>query len=46
MPKILDKPVPRDVLIREIEALGQRRLPSSGTFSISGDRPAARQKTK
>lgn len=35
MPKILDKPVPRDVLVREIDALSQRRLPRSGTFSIT-----------
>jgi CheY-like chemotaxis protein len=46
MPKILDKPVPRDILIREIEQLGQRRLPSSGTFSIGGEPEIARQKTK
>ncbi|HYQ16297.1 MAG TPA: response regulator [Polyangiaceae bacterium] len=34
LPKILEKPVPRDLLVREIEALGRRRLPRSGTFSI------------
>lgn len=34
LPKILEKPVPRDVLVREIEQLGRRRLPRSGTFSI------------
>ncbi|RYZ04334.1 MAG: response regulator [Myxococcales bacterium] len=34
MPKILDKPVPRDVLLREVESVGHRRLPRSGTFSI------------
>jgi len=34
MPKIIDKPVPRDVLIREINALGQRRVPRSGTFAL------------
>jgi CheY-like chemotaxis protein len=47
MPKILDKPVPRDVLVREIDAVGQRKLPRSGTFSI-GDTAAAalRAKTK
>jgi CheY-like chemotaxis protein len=47
MPKILDKPVPRDVLIREIEQLGLRHLPSSGTFAIGGElEAAARKKTK
>ncbi len=46
MPKILDKPVPRDVLIREVEELGQRRLPSSGTFSIGAEHQTSRQKTK
>jgi CheY-like chemotaxis protein len=35
MPNILDKPVPRDVLVREIDALGQRKLPRSGTFSLN-----------
>ncbi|HYP91569.1 MAG TPA: response regulator [Polyangiaceae bacterium] len=34
LPKILEKPVPRDLLVREIEALGRRRLPRSGTFAI------------
>lgn len=34
MPEVLEKPVPRDVLVRTIEALGQRKLPSSGSFSI------------
>jgi CheY-like chemotaxis protein len=33
MPKILDKPVPRDVLVREVEQVC-RHLPKSGTFSI------------
>ena len=40
MPKILDKPVPRDVLVREINLLGQRRLPRSGTFAIDIDTDA------
>jgi len=35
LPKILEKPVPRDLLVREIEQLGRRRLPRSGTFSIN-----------
>ena len=34
MPKILDKPVPRDMLVREINALGHKRVPRSGTFAI------------
>lgn len=46
MPKILDKPVPRDVLVREIEDLGQRKLPRSGTFAISGDVEELRVKAK
>jgi CheY-like chemotaxis protein len=46
MPRILDKPVPRDELVRAIDELGQRHLPRSGTFVI-GDRPASRRsKTK
>jgi CheY-like chemotaxis protein len=36
LPKILEKPVPRDLLVREIDQLGRRRLPRSGTFSIVG----------
>jgi len=35
MPRILDKPVPRDELVRAIEELGQRHLPRSGTFALS-----------
>jgi CheY-like chemotaxis protein len=34
LPKILEKPVPRDLLVREIEQLGRRRFPRSGTFAI------------
>lgn len=48
-PKILDKPVPRDMLVREVVAIAQRRLPRSGTFSLSGAETAAharRTKTK
>jgi CheY-like chemotaxis protein len=37
MPPIIDKPVPRDMLVREIQALGHRSLPRSGTFAIGGD---------
>lgn len=36
LPKILEKPVPRDLLVREINQLGRRRVPRSGTFSIAG----------
>jgi CheY-like chemotaxis protein len=46
MPKILDKPVPRDVLVREIKQLGQRSLPRSGTFAIGAEPEALRVKTK
>lgn len=34
MPRILHKPVPRDELVREIEALGRANLPRSGTFAL------------
>lgn len=34
MPRILHKPVPRDELVREIEALGRPNLPRSGTFAL------------
>jgi CheY-like chemotaxis protein len=37
MPKILEKPVPRDVLVREIDALGRPKLPRSGTFAIGAE---------
>jgi CheY-like chemotaxis protein len=42
MPKILDKPVPRDLLVSEIHQVGQRALPRSGTFSIAGEAEASR----
>jgi CheY-like chemotaxis protein len=45
MPKILDKPVPRDLLVREIEQVG-RNLPASGTFSIGEARQMGAVKTK
>lgn len=35
MPKILEKPVPRDVLVREVTAAGQLRVPRSGTFALA-----------
>jgi CheY-like chemotaxis protein len=47
LPKILEKPVPRDLLVREIDQLGRRRLPRSGTFSIVGnvvEQPELRRK--
>jgi DNA-binding NarL/FixJ family response regulator len=40
MPRILDKPVPRDELVRAIEEIGQRHLPRSGTFAIEDGLPA------
>ncbi|HEY6080788.1 MAG TPA: response regulator [Polyangiaceae bacterium] len=45
MPDILDKPVPRDVLVRAIETLG-RRLPSSGSFAIPDSERSRIAKTK
>ncbi|MDF3066549.1 MAG: Sensory box histidine kinase/response regulator [Polyangiaceae bacterium] len=47
MPKILDKPVPRDVLLREVDSVGHRRLPRSGTFAVGDLEPSPqRAKTK
>jgi CheY-like chemotaxis protein len=46
MPKILDKPVPRDELVRQIEELGWKALPGSGTFVIGGRDEQRRVKTK
>lgn len=37
MPRILDKPVPRNELVRAIEDLARRHLPRSGTFAIDLD---------
>lgn len=42
MPRILDKPVPRDELVRAIEQVGQRPLPRSGTFALDGS-PSSRR---
>jgi CheY-like chemotaxis protein len=46
MPRILDKPVPRDELVRAIKELGQPRLPRSGTFALDDTLPAMRAKAK
>jgi CheY-like chemotaxis protein len=46
MPRILDKPIPRDELIRAIEELGQRHLPRSGTFVIGDAPPTRRSNTR
>lgn len=46
MPDILDKPVPRDVLVRAIEALGRRNLPASGGFAIAREHAPASAKAK
>jgi CheY-like chemotaxis protein len=43
MPRILDKPIPRDELVRAIEELGRRTLPRSGTFAIEDDAPPSRR---
>jgi CheY-like chemotaxis protein len=47
MPRILDKPVPRDELVRAIESVAQAHLPRSGTFAIvAAEPPITRVKTK
>ena len=47
MPRILDKPVPRDELVRAIESVAHAHLPRSGTFAIGEVEPAApRVRTK
>ncbi|HVY31156.1 MAG TPA: response regulator [Polyangiaceae bacterium] len=48
MPRILDKPVPRNELVRAIEEMARRHLPRSGTFAIDLDASniAADVKTK
>lgn len=42
MPRILDKPVPRDELVRAIADVGQRPLPRSGMFALEGT-PSSRR---
>jgi len=46
MPRVLDKPVPRDELVRAIEELGQRPLPRSGMFVIEDATPSQRARAK
>ncbi len=46
MPRILDKPVPRDELVRAIEQLGRLRPPRSGTFTITEQAATTRRETK
>jgi CheY-like chemotaxis protein len=46
MPRVLDKPVPRDELVRAIDELGQRHLPRSGTFVVADPTASPVQKTK
>jgi len=46
MPRILDKPVPRDELVRAIEAIGKRPVPRSGTFALDVAPSSARAKAK
>jgi len=43
MPRILDKPVPRDELVRAVETIAQRQLPRSGTFVIGEPAVAGRR---
>jgi CheY-like chemotaxis protein len=46
MPRVLDKPVPRDELVRAIEDLGRRYAPRSGTYAIADANVSAHRKTK
>ncbi|HXK20936.1 MAG TPA: response regulator [Polyangiaceae bacterium] len=46
MPRILDKPVPRDELVRAIETIAQPNLPRSGTFIIGEPQTLRRSNTK
>jgi len=46
MPRILDKPVPRDELVRAIKALGQRSQPRSGTFALDDTQPLTPARAK
>jgi CheY-like chemotaxis protein len=46
MPRVLHKPVPRDELVRAIEALGRSSLPRSGTFAVAADAETQRSKAK
>ncbi len=46
MPRILDKPVPRDELVRAIEQLGRLPVPRSGTFAINEALEIGRRKAK
>lgn len=46
MPRVLDKPVPRDELVRAIEELGQRPLPRSGMFIIEDATASQRARAK
>lgn len=46
MPRILDKPVPRDELVRAIEMVARPEQPRSGTFPITEPLPTGRVETK
>ncbi len=47
VPRVLDKPVPRDELVRAIQDIARPRLPRSGTFAIGEENDATRRaKTK
>ncbi len=46
MPRILNKPVPRDELVRAIEQLGRLARPRSGTFVIEAGVETPHRKTK
>ena len=46
MPRVLDKPVPRDELVRAIKDIARRSLPRSGTFAIGEVPPSWRAKSR
>lgn len=46
VPRVLDKPVPRDELVRAIQDVGRSYLPRSGTFAIGTSRGGLQTKTK
>lgn len=43
VPQLLEKPVPRDLLVSEINQLGDRQLGASGTFAIAPEAPTRKR---